>query len=390
MEPLAKIVLSSTPSTGVQFRRQAYGRAGLQDFLRDVLAMANASVEGTRYIIVGAEIDARGRRHLFSVGRSDFMGNPAYKALANEYIEPPVQIRYMRVGVEGERLGIFEIGACQDRPYMMRIDHSETLRRVVAYIRINDLSLKMGRHQLQLLFAKKFRDSVSTANVEIGFPGDIIHKDHEVASCDLEMLPSVVASSKLKQLIEAKDMPKSTRSSGWTSTVLRLTFARLFGSDRPYEEHTIAELRAEARQIRRRYRDHDDYFLFEEHASELQIAVYNQSEEPIKDASLSFVLPNHDAFYVAAQLPKTRHNEVFTDRTPSEQADYPAVSLSDDAIKFSAKLGDIPAGEPVDVFKLPLRVCAGSALKGRRLGIQYSLFAQNLRSPVKGTLRLLF
>jgi len=390
MNHLAKIALSSTPSTGVQFRRQAYGRAGVQSFLRDVLAMANASVEGPRYIVVGVEIDARGRKRMFSVDRSDFLGKPAYQALANEHIEPAVRIRYLRIGVDGERLGVFEIGDCQDRPYMMRIDRSETLRRGDAYIRINDLPIKMGRRQLQALFENKFRDSVSATNVEIGFPGDIIHKDHQMATCDLEMLPSVVASSKLKLLVEAKGRPNSGRSTGWTSTVLRLTFARLFGTDRPYEERTAAELHAEMRQIERRYRDHDDYFLFEEHASELQLVVYSQGEESIKDASLSLVLPNHDAFHVATRLPKKRRREAFTERTSNEQADYPAVSLGDDSIKISAKLGDIPPGEPLTAFKVPLRICVGSALKGRRLGIQYSLLAHNLRAPAKGTLRLLF
>jgi hypothetical protein len=42
------------------------------------------------------------------------------------------------------------------------------------------------------------------------------------------------------------------------------------------------------------------------------------------------------------------------------------------------------------VFDLPLRICVGDELKGRKLGIQYSLQAQNLRSPAKGTLRLAF
>lgn len=390
MKHLAKIVLSSTPSTSVQFRRQAYGRAGVQSFLRDVLAMANASVEGPRYIVVGAEIDASGRRHLFAVDRKDFSGKPAYQALANEHIEPPIRIHYEPVTIDDECLGVFEIDNCQDRPYMMRTDYSETLRRGDAYIRINDLSIKMGRRQLQTLFDKKFRDSVSTASIEIGFPGDIIHKDRHVATCDLEMLPSAVASSKLKQLLEAKGKPNASRSSGWTSTVLRLTFARLFGSDSPYEEHTADELCAEMQQVEHRYHDHDNYFLFEENASELQLVVYSQGKEPIKDASLSFVLPNHDAFHVATQLPKELCDEVFTDRAPSEHAGYPAVSLSDDAIKITARLGDIPAGEPVSVFKVPLRICAGSALKGRRLGIQYLLFAQNLHAPAKGTLRLLF
>ena len=390
MNRLARIVRSSTPSSGALFRRQAYGRAGVQEFLRDVLALANASVDGPRYIVVGAEYDARGRKRITSIGREDFSGKPAYQALANDHIEPPVRIRYKPVPVEGELVGVFEISDCQDRPYMMRIDYSETLRRGDAYLRTNESTVKMGRHQLQSLFEKKFRDSVSAANIEVGFPGEIIHKDLRLPVCSLEKLPSAVASSKLRQLAQLKSGLKATGTSGSTTMVARLTHARLFGSDSPYENRTPEELQSEMRENERRYRDHDNYFLFEQHASTMQLVVYNQGDDPINDASLSLIMPNHDSFHVASQLPKMPRDDSFVARTPSEQSEYPSVSLHTDSIQITAKLGDIPAGEPMQVFVTPLRICVGTELKGRRIGIQYSLFAQNLRTPAKGTLRLLF
>ena len=122
----------------------------------------------------------------------------------------------------------------------------------------------------------------------------------------------------------------------------------------------------------------------------MQLVVYNQGNEPIRDASLSLVMPNHMAFHVASHLPKLEKNEKFVDRNPEEQSDYPSVNLSDDAIQVSEKLGDIPPGRVIEVFSSPLRLCVGNDLKGRRFGIQYSLFAQNLRAPAKGKLRLLF
>jgi hypothetical protein len=387
MKHLARLVQSATPSTTVQFRKNAYGKNGVQSFLRDVLAMANASVDGSRYIVTGAEFDARGRKRLLGVDREDFSGKPAYQSLANEHIEPPIRIRYQPVTVEGERLGVFEIGDCQDRPYMMRIDFSESLRRGDAYARLNNSAVKLGRRQLQSLFEKKFRDSVSAANIEIGFPGDIIHKDKRLSTCSLAQLPSAIASSKLLELIEAKTQVHASTSN---TMVARLTHARLFGTDSPYEERSTDDIRAEMRQIERRYHNHDQHFLFAENGSDLQLVVLNQGEEDLNDASLTFALPNHTSFYVASQLPKLPRDDRFIDRTPAEHADYPAVTARDNAINISVKLGDIPPGEPIEVFKTPLRLCVGSDLKGRRIGIQYSLFAQNLRTAATGTLRLLF
>jgi len=387
MNRLARIARSATPSTAVHFRKRAYGRNGVEAFLRDVLAMANASVEGARYIITGMEFDKKGRKRMYAVDSDDFSGKPAYQSLANDHIEPPIRIRYQPVTVEGERVGVFEIGDCQDRPYMMRVDYSETLRRGDAYARVNDSTIKMGRRQLQSLFEKKFRDSVSAANIEIGFPGDIIHKDQKLETFSISNLPSAVASSKLHELIEAQSRVHASTSN---TAVARLTHARLFGTDSPYEDRSTEDIMTEMRQIERRYRDHDDYFLFEEHTTRLQLVVYNQSEEPIRDASLTLIMPNHNAFHVATRLPKIPRDDRFVDRTPAEQAEYPAVSLRDDAVNVSVKLGDIEPGEPYDVFSEPLRICVGTELKGRRLGIQYSLFAHNLRSAAKGKLRLIF
>ena len=386
MKGLAKLVQTATPSTSVQLRKSAYGRHGVRDFLRDIIAIANASINGNRYIITGVEFDPKGRKQLFSVDREDFSGKPDYQSLANEHIEPPLRIAYKPVTIDGERIGIFEIGDCQDRPYMMLVDFSETLRRGDAYVRVNKSAVKMGRRQLQALFEKKFKDSVSASNIEIGFPGEIIHKDRSLPTCSLAELPSIVASSKLNELIEAKEQVHESASN---TMVARLTHARLFGSDTPYEERSTEEIMEEMKQLKKQYRDNDDYFLFEENRNDLQLVVFNQGEEPIRGASLTLVLPNHNVFHVATQLPKLPKGRNFVERLPAEQADYPAVSLRDDSIHVSVKLRDIEPGEPTDVFFTPLRVCVGDELKGRRLGIQYSLFAQNLRSPAHGKLRLI-
>ncbi|MDX1509045.1 MAG: ATP-binding protein [Woeseiaceae bacterium] len=389
MKRLAKIARSATPSSGVQFRGAPYGPEGVRDFLRDVIAMANASVEGSRYIIIGAEFDSRGRKHMHDIARDDFSGKPSYQALANEFIEPPIRLRYSPVVVDGKRLGVYEIGDCQDRPYMMRVDHSVSLRRGDAYQRVNDKAVKMGRRQLQSLFEEKFRDSISGDHIEVGFPGDIIHKDHRVPVRDLSQLPSAIAGAKLRQLIEIKN-GVSRRGGGSTTMVARLTHARLFGTDSPYEDRSSEELLRDMRQLEREYRDQDEHYLFEEHAEQLQLVVLNQGEEPIRDASVSIVMPNHAEFHVAPSLPKLPKDDKFVDRSPAELADYPSVTLSDNAVQVSSKLGDIPPGEFINVFDTPLRLCAGKALEGKRFGLQYSLFAQNLRAPAKGKLRLVF
>jgi hypothetical protein len=387
MDHLVKTARTATPDSGVQFRSHAYGNEGVRAFLRDVLALANASVEGSRYIVVGVDFDARGRKQKHAVAEDDFSGKPSYQALANEYIEPPVRLRYKPVSFDGTRVGVFEIGDCQDRPYMMRVDFDERLRRGDAYKRVNNAAVKMGRRQLMELFERKFRDAVSAGDIELGFPGEIIHKELTMATCDLSQMPSALASQKLEEMLRIRNM---SRSSGSTTMVARLTHARLYGTEDPYEHRSPEEIAAELAEIRNKYRHQDGNFLFQERAQELQLVAYNQGEDALVDASLSLALPNHSSFYVADTLPPRLINDRFVDRSPDDIARYPAVSLKDNAVQVSCSIGDIPAGEPIEVFRAPLRMCIGADLSGRRFGVRYALHAQNLRAPARGQLKLRF
>jgi hypothetical protein len=387
MANLAKIVRSAVPGTGLQFRREPYRDKGVRQFLRDVIAMANAAAEGPRYIIIGTDLDKKGVKRLKSVTRDDFSGKPSYQGLVSDFVEPAIKLTYQAVTVDGKRLGVFEFGHCEDHPYMMRIDHCEKLRRGDAYIRVDDMPVKMGRRQLQEMFEKKFHDSVSANRIEIGFPGEIIHKNLKIPTIDLAEMPSACARDKLKELL---DIQANSKNTGSTTGVLRLAHARLFGSTGPYETWTPTRLMDEMSKIETNYQMDDQHFLFETNAQKLQLVVYNQGDEPIRGASLAIVLPNHSAFYLARQLPRLPCNGKYEDRGADEQAAYPSVILKDGAIHISNTLGDIPTGLPVNAFDTPLRICVGSDLEGRKLGIRYSLFGQNLRSPVKGKLRLLF
>ena len=386
MDPLTKMVLTEQPSQRLQFRKSPYGNAGCRDFLRDVIAMANADVDGPRYIVVGVELGRGGRRDLCAVKHKDFAGNPPYQALVADHVEPPVRIRYRPLIVDDVRIGVFEIAECQDRPYMMRIDHSETLRRGDAFARVNTDTIKLGRQQLQAMFEARFRDAVSADRIEIGFPGDIIHKDVRVKTVDLTKLPSAVVRDKLKQLLAVRNRP---HNSGSTTLMERLTHARLFGAERPYRSMSAAELMRALDEAGDKHRADDERFLFEKNATAIQLVVCNQGDEPIEDASLSITLPNREGIHVAEQLPRSPTGSGLFFTGTHNGKSYPAVSTGERTISASNIIGTIGCGSPVSAFGVPLRICVSSLLKGRKLGLHYALFGSNLREPVQGKLRLL-
>ena len=387
MNRLQKIATSATPGSGVQFVGQAYGSDHIHRFLRDVIALANAPVEGPRYIVTGVEFDAAGARHVHGVADDDFSGRPAYASLVAEFVEPPLRVSYQPVNADGTKVGVYEIDDCRDTPYMMRTDQSEQLRRGDAYVRVDNHAIKMGRRQFQDMFERKFRDAVSSEQLEVGFAGDIIHKMVRLDTVDLAELPSAVASNKLEQMIDVREQ---STDSGATTVMARLMHARLYGADSPYEDRSPTQMMRELDEIQGRYVDEDQHFMFETHAQKVQLVALNQGSEPIADAALSLVMPAHHSLYVASELPLMERDGHFVARSPVELGDYPSVAIKDNTVHVSAKVGTIGTRSPVPLFETPLRICVGDELKGRRLGIRYAIFGSNLKRPAEGKLRIQF
>lgn len=205
-------------------------------------------------------------------------------------------------------------------------------------------------------------------------------KDLHLKCRDLAGLPSAMAAEKLDELMKVQ---VESQRSGGESIMARLVHARLYGSDDPYVTRSPDDLLQEMAQIRGQYAVQDQHHLFGSNAQQIQTVVYNQSNEPILNASVVLLLPADDDLHIADRLPGT------TDAAGSHAA-YPVVAVLDNSIRITQKVDEIPAGEPMEIFATPLRVCAGAALRGRKFSVRYAVFGENLRTPAKGRLRLLF
>lgn len=386
MSRLLDIVTKAEPGAGVQFRAHAYGKRGIRRFLIDVIAIANAPVDGNRYIVTGVAI-GDGQRQFQPVDPQDFSGQPAYESLAAEYVDPPLRLKYRPVRVNDQVVGVYEIGDCRDRPYMMRIDYSEKLRRGDAYVHAGDAPVKAGRRMLLQMFENRSPGGVTKDTIEVGFSGDVIQKKCRVPTVDLRRLPSRVERGKLSELIAAR---RKTRGSGATTTMARLVHTQLFGAETPFDDQTLTGLAERLDYVDSKFHAEDQWFLFETHAHKLQLAVFIQGQVALENASLTLRMPRHKALHVANGLPPDPENLPDADDGDAGLVDYPAVSVRQKEIYVASVLGDVAAGVPIDVFEVPLRICAGSELAGKRLNLRYRLFGSNLRQPVDGSLQLAF
>ena len=100
------------------------------------------------------------------------------------------------------------------------------------------------------------------------------------------------------------------------------------------------------------------------------------------------VLPNHRALKIADELPMIERDGRLIKYPPEQRVMYPEVRRSRNAVKVTARMDGLLPGEMSEVFQVPLRICAGDELAGRKLGLVYSLSSSNLRETAKGSLTL--
>jgi len=385
LKSLEDIVKEGQESEGVLFRRGAYTKQSQVELLRDVLSLANAHVDGNRFIILGAEPGIVGAV-LSGIPREQIDSTHRYHALVRDYIEPPLDIWAKSFHVDGKQLVGLTLEGCEDKPYMMRADHSAPLRRGDAWIRIKTEAQRMGRRQLETVFAERFAEPLFSGKVDIGFDGDMLTHERVVQTVDSANLPSVDARAKLETLIEAKEQAHTAADEN--TFITRLTHARLFGADKPYQSHSVAELRAELDKIEEHYRDRDEYFRFVEKGQKLNLVVFNESQQEIHAASIALMVPRAPRFRLARRIPGNPAHDSSARKVYDDEGNYPTVTELETSYQVTESLGTLSPGNTTLAFKEPLRLFADKVLEGKRVVIHYKLFGSNLRRPIAGKLEL--
>lgn len=385
MKTLENIVREGQESAQVLFRRGAYSKQSQEDLLRDVMSLANASVDGPRVIILGAEAGVRGAT-VFNIPREAMDGTHRYHGVIRDFIEPPLNMHAQSLTVDGKQLVAVILEDCEDKPYMMRADHSPRLRRGDAWIRVKTENQRMGRRQLEAVFADRFAEALYMGKVEIGFDGNMLAQEMNVATADEQMLPSKDAKEKLTTLIDAKEAKGGPADEN--TFITRLTHARLFGADQPYQSHSVSELRNELENLVERYRERDDYFRFEQSGQKLNLAMVNTSDQELKGASIALMLPRASKFLLAKRVPLNPASETRGRKVYDDESSYPTVSELEKGYQVTESLGNVLPGQSILAFKEPLRLFVEKGLAGQKVTIFYKLYGRNLRQPITGKLFL--
>ena len=80
--------------TGLDFKRIQYDKKKHEDLIKDIMSMANADIEGDRYIIIGVDYKDSNDREIIEINKDEFVNSATYQQLIRDNIEPQIIFDY--------------------------------------------------------------------------------------------------------------------------------------------------------------------------------------------------------------------------------------------------------------------------------------------------------
>ncbi|WP_303966483.1 ATP-binding protein [Sporosarcina ureae] len=373
--------------TKLDFKREQYNKEKYQDLLKDIMAMANAPIEGKRYIIVGVKEKTDGSKEFHSIPKDEIVDQATYQQIVRENIEPHINFSYYSIELDGNILGIIEIDKCDNPPYMMKKDY-RALKKGECLIRRGSQQERMTRRDLEEILQFKshtyFDDKIS-----IGFNKNFDQKLTMKAVREYK-LPSSEAKEKIESILKKrKKESKLIPNNHYERLGLNITAFRSPFQNVPYEERTTEELEKNLKDVQETYRDDDWYYIGEEMSEKINFIMRNDGTKYLEDVSIEFKIPIElvDVMDRVHSEPKSFYESLNVSNITSLSNNYyPNVIEEDGYYIIHENIGALKHHQDTEVFNEHLRVFFGQKSFNKSFTWSYTIYAKNLPTPIKGDL----
>ena len=354
------------------------------ELVKEVIGLANADVDGPRYILFGINAGAIAGSRIVGIADSVMTDLKKAHRLSSALIEPVLHLAFIYDRINNKLVGALEIDGCDDGPYVVRQDFSEKLSRGQSWIREGRQLRAADRTELAQISA---HEAANQPTIMVGFNGRPDCALFESPVPDTSNPPSAREKRKVKKSLDFKKAIKD--SFGTLNTkIMRMTHVREYGPDAEFDARGMDTLIGVYEEPEKEFADADNYYFFEQRAVKLNLTVCNKGAKGIKDVSIVLAFPRipdldvADRLYISPDDKRSRH-EV-------EKPGYPEVQRRDDKILVRSSLGLLPPDRPEQAFESELRLAVGPTMRGKTVSIRYTLRGRNDQSLGKGCLKIRF
>ena len=382
MSSLDQLVRLEVANSAVAFRARAYGADDRLELLRDLLGLANAAVEGSRYLILGVDDTVGGERKI--TGISDAAHAEAHGLcthLVNEFFDPPLPVRIEDLVVDGKKIVVVALLDCSGQPYLLKANASGSMRQGSGWIRQGAEYRRLVRSDFERIFEEKLLSRDTGVDIRIGFAGAMLQTALELPVMRLDELPSKLAGNRVRRMLAARQAAQSSPGEE-ISRIQRLVHAQVFGPDEVYRPNSTTTLVEMLDGTDEEFETADRYYAYEERSHKLNLDLENLGERVFEGGTLVLDLPRIDGVELAERIWPS------PDGSRPVPEGYPALELGPRMIRLKTPVGPIQPGAKSTALRQPLRLCPREPAIGRTIPIAYSLHSKSLRAPLSGSLQI--
>jgi hypothetical protein len=395
MRDLDGLIKYEKEYTGLDFKRIQYNKEKHEALIKDIMSMANADIEGDRFIIIGVNYKNSNEREIIGIDKNEFINSSIYQQLIIDNVQPQIIFDYFLHEIDGKCLGIFKIFQCNDQPYIMKKDYGDKLKKGNGFIRKGDAQFPIEREDLDRIYAKRSSDKRFAGKVDIYFSDFDQNQEIALPSVRDGELPSDREADKLRKLISEEreeDRQSSIISPNYDSNSYGIDINPSFLITK--DGRRIESLEKDLKNVKEKYKDDDLYEFFELRSHKLNITIMNESDEYIEDASLQVDVDKTEGLIILEEIyPKPNRsrdkfliNSNFDFRYPKveDRGSYIRIHNSSRLVR----MWNIRHQIPEEAFLEPVRFLFLKNLVGQVVELNYRLYGKNLREPIEGVLRI--
>ncbi len=352
-----------------------------EELVKEVIGLANADVDGPRYILFGVNSAAMEGNGTVGIDESAMANLKKAHRLVSALIDPILHLAFIFDRINGKLIGALEIDGCDSGPYVVGQDFSDELSRGRSWIREGRELRAVGVAELAQTKSPEADEQPDELFIpppmSVGFNDQPECKELEMAIPDTSNPPFAGEKQRVKEPGSLKKVIKDTLETV-TTQILRL---------RPGYEPDISDT-AQLKETKTLFADADNHYYYEEKALQLNLIVSNDGEEVVRDLNIELGFPRINDFDLADHL----YTSPFDKRSAHEVKNlgYPKVVREKAAIKVRSSIGVIAPGSPEPAFRCALRMAVGPGMQGKKIAIHYTLRGQDEQEFGKGRLKIIF
>lgn len=405
LEELDYLIESELENTRLDFKREFYHKEKYNELIKDVMAMANAHVEDTKYIIFGVKLLEDGSRSFHSVQNIPDQAN--IEQLIHNNIEPTIELSFYPHKFKNHQLAILEIQGFNDRPYISKKDYRE-IKAGDSVIRKGSTTSPMSRDDLDKIYSYS-SNTVNPHKIEVGFDENL----ETILEVNAKRYnPDDLPSSKEKNFYKEKlrilkehiqeEHRKNKSSMIPNASMLGIAnIGKMFSENRIYEEKisigtdyfgmsirlSEEELKGRIANVTETYFEDDAYFLQENVAQNLNPYILNNSDNFLEDVYIELYIPTEVGYIFTEHYDKPVNGPVPALSNHLSYM-YPNVEIYDDKYVITKSIDTVRHRLKDTLFVNPLKIVYSQEMTGQSVILDYKLHAKNLSEPIKGALKI--